>query len=256
MTDEPGTRRPQRFIDAAAKTLFLEALRRGDRREDAAAEACFSLTAFYGARRRDPAFAAEWEAALAAPPAAERRVRAYEERGRREVRIACANRRLFQRRRRYVRFDARAQEVFLAHFAANCDAEAAAAAAGVSPSTVSYHCRNDSEFAAAHEEALQAGYAWLEAEIVRCRLEAQARLRAAIAAAGPGEPVLADEGAEFDRVMRLLARHDRKPRRPERGFREGGRRQKWTFDMAFHELQRRMRALGLKKGPPPGKKEK
>src|SRR5688500_17100841 len=97
-------KRPQPRIDAAAKALFLAKLREGLCREDAAAAAGFSLTGFYGARYRDAAFAADWKDALAMPPAAERRARVYEERG--EVRIAPANRRLYQRRRRRnVRFD-------------------------------------------------------------------------------------------------------------------------------------------------------
>jgi hypothetical protein len=259
MSDEPESHRAQRFIDSAAKAVFLAALRRGARREDAADEAGFSLTGFYGARRRDPAFAAGWAEALEAPPAAGRRVHAYAlrdrrraggacpERGRGEVRIASSNRRVYQRRRRrHVRFDARAQEIFLTHFASNCDTEAAAAAAGVSPSTVSYHVRNDPVFAAAYEEALRKGYVFLEDEMLRQRLAAQKRLRAAIALAGPTKRLLAEEGAEFDRTMKLLARHDRKPRRPERGFSEGGRRRKMTFDMAMVLLDKRLRGLGLK----------
>src|SRR3954470_6823744 len=114
-TGESGT--GQRRIGAAAKAAFLAALRGGARREDAAEAAGFSLMGFYGARHRDPVFKAEWAEALAAPPAAGRRVRAYEERGgaeRGEVRIAAANRRLYQRRRRrHVRFDAGAQAAYL-----------------------------------------------------------------------------------------------------------------------------------------------
>src|SRR3569832_985225 len=88
-------RRPQIRIDATAKAAFLAALRRGVAREDAAAAAGFSLTGFYGQRRRDPAFAADWTAALAGPPAAERRTRACAERGEPgEISIANANRRL------------------------------------------------------------------------------------------------------------------------------------------------------------------
>ena len=167
-----------RRIDAAAKAAFLAALRRGERREDAAAEAGFSLMGFYGARRRDPAFGAGWTEALAASAAAERRVRAYAERGERasgEVRIASANRRFYQRRRRRnVRFDAEAQAVFLAHFAATCDTKASAEAAGVSESTVHLHRRTDPAFAAAYDAALAEAYAYLEAEAVRLRLAAQA----------------------------------------------------------------------------------
>lgn len=258
MDDPADSPRPQRFIGAAEKAVFIAALRRGLRREDAAAEAGFSLMGFYGARSRDPAFAAAWKEALAALPAAALRARAYEERDARlrgEVRIAVANRRILQRRRRFVRFDARRREIYLAHFAANCDTVAAAAAAGVSPSTVTYHCRRDPVFAAACAEALRRGYAFLEAEALRQRIAAQARLRAAIAAAGPTAALLADQAAEFERLMRLFARLDRKPRRVERGFREGGRRQRMTFEEAIRLLDKRLRAMGARTGPPPGEIE-
>lgn len=282
MSGKDDSRGPQRRIDAAAKHAFLAGLGRGERREDAAAAAGFSLTGFYGARGRDPAFKAGWTEALAASAAAERRVRAYATRGERgergEVRIASANRRVYQRRRRRnVRFDAAAQAIYLAFFAATGDTKASAAAAGVSESTVHLHRRTDPAFAEAHREALAEAYVRLEAEALRLRLAAQAKLRAAIEAAddpprhgererrarrgggGGSEPKLAcpecgrtaDEDAEFDRVMKLLARWDRKPRRVERGFKPGGRRQRWTFEEAIALLDRKMRALGLRTSPPP-----
>lgn len=250
-SDSPWRRRR---IDAAAKAAFLAALRRGERREDAAAAAGFSMMGFYNARARDPAFRAGWTEALATSAAAERRLSAYAERDERrergEVRIAPVNRRLYQRRwRRNVRFTAERQAVFLTHFAATCDTTAAAAAAGACESTVSYHCRRDPVFAGAYREALRQGYARLEAELLRRRLAAQAKLRAAIEAAGdlPPPALLADEGAEFDRVMRLLARWDRKPRRPESRFTPGGRRQRMTFDEAIVLLDKKLRALGVRR---------
>jgi hypothetical protein len=235
-----------RRIDAAAKAAFVEALRDGARREDAAEALGFSLTGFYAARARDPAFKAAWQAGLAAGPAEERRARAYDRRG--EERIAPANRRLYQpRRRRHVRFDADARDTFLAHFAWSCDLEAAAAAAGVSAATVGYHCRRHPEFAGAYRAALAVGYERLEEEAVRQRLAEAERLRLAIEAAGPLPPprLRVEMDAHFDRIMTLLARHDRKPRRPERRFAPGGRRQAWTFDMAIVALEKRLRALGL-----------
>ena len=249
MAGKDESNRTRRVIDAAAKAVFLAALRRGACREDAAAEAGFSLTGFYGARSRDPDFAAGWAEALAQTPAQERRAEAYAARDRGEVRIAPANRRLLQRRRRrHVRFDARAQEVFLAHLAATCDTRASAAAAGVSHSTVDYHCRRHPAFAEAKAAALQEGYVQLEAEALRQRLAEQERLRAAMEAAEPMVPasLLAEQGAEFDRIMRLLARHDRKPRRAETRFKEGGRRQRMTFDDAIGLLERRLRNLGVR----------
>jgi hypothetical protein len=253
MSGKDDSRGRRRSIGAPAKARFVAALRGGARREDAAAEAGFSLMGFYGARGRDPGFKAEWTQALATSAAAERRACAYAERGERgergEVRIASANRRIYQRRqRRNVRFDAAAQAVYLADFAANCDTKAAAAAAGVHESTVRLHRRNDPAFAAGHDEALAEGYRNLEEESVRLRLAAQKKLRAAIEAAGPRRPpsLAAEEAAEFDRVMKLLARRDRKPRRADTRFTPGGRRQRWTFEEAIVLLDKKLRALGLR----------
>ena len=252
MSGKDESRRCQRFIDAAAKAAFLAGLRRGESREDAAFAAGFSLMGFYGARGRDPAFKAEWTDALATAAAAERRDRAYAERGERaergEVRIASANRRIYQRRwRRNVRFTAERQAIFLAHFAMTCDTAAAAAAAGVHESTVHYHCRTDPAFAEAYAQALRQGYVTLEAEALRMRLEAQRKLRAAIEAAGDTIPprLAAEEGAEFDRIMKLLAHRNRKPRRPDNRFKPGGRRQRWTFEEAIALIEKKLRGFGV-----------
>jgi hypothetical protein len=116
-------------------------------------------------------------------------------------------------------------------------------------------------FAEAYREALAEGYAALEAEALRQRLAAQNRLRGAVeagaelgpkrrAGACPACGRNAGADAEFDRTMKLLARWDRKPRRAERGFKPGGRRQAWTFDMAMILLRDRLKALGLLPPPP------
>jgi hypothetical protein len=245
----PG--RPQRSIGPGAKAAFLAGLREGLCREDAAAAAGFSLTGFYGARRRDPVFAAGWTDALAQPPAAERRVRAYEERG--EVRIAPANRRLLQRRRRRnVRFTPERRETYLTAFIATGDRVAAAAEAGVSPSTVDYHRRNDPVFAEACRQAWAESFVWLEAEALRLALAAQARLRAVVEAAAdaPHRALLADEGAEFDRIMRLLDFSDRKPRRPATRFQPGSRHAPASFEEAIRALDKKMDALGVPRFKP------
>jgi hypothetical protein len=153
MTGSTSDSPPAPRIDSAAKAALLAGLREGLAREDAAAAAGFSLTGFYGARRRDPAFAADWAAALALQPAAERRTRAYAERG--EDRIAPANRRLLQRRRRrHVRFTAERRELYVARLAQTCDSTAAAEAAGVHPSTARRHRTMDPVFDSACREAL------------------------------------------------------------------------------------------------------
>jgi hypothetical protein len=242
---------PQRQIDSVAKAAFIARLKEGLCREDAAAAAGFSLTGFYGARNRDPQFASDWKSALALPPAARRRDRAYEERG--EVRIAPSNRRLLQRRRRrLVRFTAERREIYVTHLAETCDSVAAAQAAGVHPGTARYHRRIDPVFDSACCDALAQGYRFLETEIVRLRLEAQKRLRAALERADPAArpALLAEQGAEFDRIMKLLARFDRKARRPDSRFKPGGRRQAWTFERAIVELDKALDGLARKTGKP------
>jgi hypothetical protein len=252
-----GPRRPDRRIDADAKAAFLTALRGGATREAAAAKAGFSLTGFYGQRRRDPAFAAAWADALRQPEAARRRARAYQDRGTGgEVRIAAANRRLFQRRRRrHVRFTAERRAACLAHLVTTGDTKAAAPAAGVCEATVHNHRRGDAAFAEAYREALAASRSKLEAEAIHLALMAQARLRHALAEAldaGQYRPARCPacghtqgEAEAFDRAMRLLARHDRQQRRAERSFKPGGRRQEWTFERSIEALETWLKGVGV-----------
>ncbi len=51
--------------------------------------------------------------------------------------------------------------------------------------------------------------------------------------------------------MKLLARWDRKRRRPDSRFKPGGRRQPMTFDDAMVLLDKRLRALGIPIAPLP-----
>ena len=65
-----------------------------------------------------------------------------------------------------------------------------------------------------------------------------------------------DPDAEFDHVMKLLARWDRQPRRPDSCFKPDGRRQRWTFDQAITLLDKKLRAMGARTdAPPPGIEE-
>jgi hypothetical protein len=245
------------IVDAAAKVAMLAALREGRRLDSVAAAYGVTLQAFYSARRRDPLFAAAWRDAHALSAEAERRPPGEAgETGETgdEMRIVPNNRRLMQRRRmRHVRFDERRKGIFLAAFARSCDLLAAAAAAGICERTVYNHLRKDRAFAEAFQAALEAGYRWLEAEAVRQRLEAQKRLRVAMEEAGEtGEPLpLAEDGLEFDRAMKLLARWDRRDGRL--GPREvgHGRQRRWTFDEAIALLDRKLRKLGLAPAAPP-----
>jgi hypothetical protein len=276
MSGTGDSRRWKPPIDAAAKAAFLTALRGGAPRHEAAAAGGYALNSFYRVARSDLAFRAAWDEAHAVSAAAERRgcpssgsacpSTAFggppppaswgrNSLGRNgEERIVSNNRRIYQRRKmRHVRFDEARQQAFLAHFCWSCDAIAAAAEAGVSESTVYAHRLKDPAFAEEYQSALEQGYVRLEAEALRQRLAAQQRLREAVERAEPGAPPLlaADIAAEFERVMKLLARWDRKARRPDSQASPGGGRRVWTFEVAIALLDKRLKALGLAVPPLP-----
>ncbi len=230
----------QRRIDEAAKSRFLAALRSGMGRDEAAAQAGFTSTAFYNARERDPVFRQAWLWALELS-AIDERAAAPAPASPDEVIAPNAGRRLQKRRVRRRRFDDRRKRIFLDRFAGTADAYEAAEAAGIGYSTVLQHRRNDPEFAAACQDALDLAYAQLEAEAVRQRLEAQRRLREGLCPTG-------EMAREFERVMQLLARY----RRPDGrvGLREvgRGRERRWSFDEAIQALDKKLRALGARHG--------
>ena len=248
MDGDDDSQPPRGLIDAGAKARFAAALRAGLHRADAAAAAGFNLNALYNARARDPLFrlACDFAIALCAlddRAAAAAAIPAEDT----PTRIAPQGNRLLQRRRmRWVRFTEERQQIFLNHFAGTADAQAAAAAAGVTYHAVRAHWRKNPEFAAAWDDALAQAYALLEAELVRQRLQAQARLAENIEPTG-------EMAQEFERVMKLLTRWDR------RGGRIGPRTRdplpavRWTFDEAIDALEKKLQALGVRRGllPPP-----
>lgn len=215
-----------RRIDGTAATSFLAQVREGASLPDAARVAGYSISGFYRLRARNPDFAAAWAEAMEVSAVPRW--------------VAPGNRRRLQRKAvRRLRFDERRREVFLVHFTETCDAHAAAGAANVAPSTV-YRCyQREPDFAAEWDRALETGYVRLEAEAVRARLAAMERMRGATGL--DGELV-----AEFERVMKLLARYDR--RRGQAGPRHVGRRhlERWTFAEAMEALDRKLAALGIK----------
>lgn len=247
MQDE-GDSGGRRLIGEAARLRFIEALRGGASREEAAAAGAFPLGSFYAVRARDPLFRMAWEwamelacidergGALARPVAQGETVRIVPQKGR-----------LLQRRRmRSVKFTAKRQQIFLDRFAGTADAHDSAAAAGVSYDTVRAHYRRNADFADAWHEALRVAYALLEAEAVRGRIEAQRRLEDELSPTG-------ETAQEFERVMKLLARWDR------RGGAVGPRGRtpsgpgRWTFDEAIALLDKRLNDLGISRRllPPP-----
>ncbi len=84
------------------------------------------------------------------------------------VKIRSGNHRLVQVARPGARklFDARRRGVFLEWFAATCNAKLSCEKAGITQKTAFRHRRKDPAFAVAWEEALQQGYAALEASLV------------------------------------------------------------------------------------------
>jgi hypothetical protein len=261
MSGTGESRRWKPPIGEGAKAAFVAAIRAGAPRQEAAAAGGYALNSFYRVARTDGAFRAAWDEAHAASARAERR--AYPStvfagpstlpeqssgRGFGEERIVAGNRRLFQRRKmRHVRFDEARQKVFLAHFSWSCDVIAAAAEAGVCERTVYVHQGKDPAFAAEFQEAMTLAYVRLEAEALRQRLAAQQRLRRAIEEA----EAPAEESLEFERVLKLLARLDRRTRGHSPGPNSKPNGRAWTFDEAMALLGKRLEALGLEVPPLP-----
>lgn len=249
MGGETDSKAPRRSIDRAAKARFVAALRTGTLRDEAAAVEGFSSQAFYCARKRDPLFRSAWIWAveLAAVEAREARRAAALLAAGEGGEVQPNNLRALQRKRpRGVAFTDARKQLFLDHFAGTADVKAACDAAGVHYSTVYKHRRTDPVFAAGWDEALAQAYALLEAEAVRQRLEMQRR--------ASFEPQPAGEMTEeFERVIKLLARWDR--RNGGAGAREvrAGHQRRWTFDEAIEALDKKLQALGVRRGllPPP-----
>ncbi|MGQ0659589.1 hypothetical protein [Sphingosinicella sp.] len=217
--------RNARRIDDEAKGVFLAELKRGLLMENAARAAGFSGGAFWKARKRDPAFDEAVEEAL--------------ELSNTPRFISAGNGRPLQLRRiRRLRFEPWRQEVFFAHFAGTCDETAAAEAAGVSTSTICRHRQKDPDFAARYQAALEQGVVRLEAEALRQRLLAQQQLRDGLIPEG-------EIAQEFERVLKLLQRFDRKGGGV--GVRQVSRAhlKAWTFEEAIEAIERKLRAIGI-----------
>lgn len=239
---ETGDSGRRRLIDGAAKARFVAALRTGTSRSDAAAAEGFTHEAFYRARYRDPLFHAAWVWALELSAIEERqgRLAGHAAIDAEADEIAPNNGRSLQRRRRRgVRFTEKRKRIFLDSFAGTADVRAASRMAGVGLSTIYGHRRTDPEFARGWDEALAHAYAELEAEALRQRLEAQRNLRDGLVPTG-------EMPKEFDRVLRLLARYERRDGRIGLRERGPGREARWSFDDAIALLDRKLRALGAR----------
>lgn len=238
-------RSQRRHIDAEAWHVFLTAVREGTPLAEAAAKTGFTLSGFYSARSRNALLRLAWAQAmeLSGNDQRDRLVaeRAGEASGA-KVAIAANNRRRVQLRRcRRVEFTPRRQGLFLLHFGRTADFEAAAVAAGVHPDTVYKHRQRHPEFSAAIEQELGQAFIRLEAEALRQRLAVQQRLKEGFAAGD----VPAETAMEFERVLKLLQRWDRKHGQPGVRGPAPGRMKRWTFEQAIEALDRKLRAVNI-----------
>ncbi|MGQ0589959.1 MAG: hypothetical protein ACT4N8_10600 [Sphingosinicella sp.] len=214
-------RGPTHRFSAADEAAVVMALAEGATVKAAAQGVGFAVQTLYDARGRSAVFAAAWDEAVA-------------ESARPRLVEPGPGRRWQVKKLRRVRFNEERKNAFLAHFAATCDVTASAAAAGVCVSTVYDHRSRDSAFHARWDEALEAGYARLEAEALAMRLAAIERLKVQLGK--KVRPRDCDEGAEFERVMHLLREH----KRGLAGYQKNGRppAKRMSFDEAMEELEK------------------
>jgi hypothetical protein len=153
------------------------------------------------------------------------------------------NRRLVKPRGvdRRVKFGRKRQRTFLEHLAATCNVTASAAAAGVSFSAV-YRCRmRDPEFRAAWKEALEQGYALLEAALLEraMRLGARIPVSGDLQVDGPDAP----QEVDWDKGLELLKNHQRRIA----GTTETGRAPtRVSIEEVAAKLIGKMKALGVR----------
>lgn len=232
-------------FDARQQAAFVAAVERGATIAAAAREAGAAVATLYYRRRADPAFAEAWTAAAAASSGYPDAVPAT---GATHVRRS-GGRKLIRKRKRPVEFDRERKQAFLDHFAATCNLEASAKAAGICVGSVYRALASDPAFAAGFEEALAIGYRLLEAEALRQQREAQKKYRISPKA----DPAQAHS---FERTMQLLREYNRGHGAVgRRAPRRGDPRSRWTFDEAMEALEKKLKAFGVKipeEAPPPG----
>lgn len=141
--------------------------------------------------------------------------------------------------RKWVRWTAKKKAAFLDHLAATCNVKAAAAVIGVDPASVYALRRHDLDFAAAWHDALEAGYAMLETQLVGHALSG-------------GGARLIDNGAtdltgpiDVDLALRLLAAH--KTRAADRPRRGGPPRQLASPDDTDAAILKKLRSMEQRK---------
>ena len=218
--------------EAMARAVI--ALRGGASFAAAAGEAGgFCASTIYGARKRSAAFDAAVADALKAGDVPRLVFRRGGDGSGWRVR----------RGRRHL-FDSARKNLFLTHFSATLDAVGSAEAAGVCHSTAYEHRRTDPAFAAAWGEAARIGVERLSEEAGRQRLAAMAAIQVV-----PGDPVVPEAGAEFERTMTFLKVWGSRMGAAGSGGGGGGKiggppLTKWTIDAALDELERNLIKFG------------
>jgi hypothetical protein len=189
-------RKRRRLFDARAQAVAVKALARGATYAEAAKAAGFAVSTLHAARARDAGFDEACGIAV--------------EESSGDVLIAPGKgRKLQYRRGRRRPFGPKLQDLFLEHFAATCNIEASAEAAGVGRSTVNKHLAEDADFRARFDRVLEFAYCRLDAELVRQRIEAAERPQT------DGDEAF--RAAEFERALQLLREHKRgRPGGPDR----------------------------------------
>lgn len=197
-------------LTPAAQAAFVVALRGGALVEAAAREVGVAVSTLYWRRGRDPVFAFAWEAAAA-------------------LSAEAPGRRL--------RFAGRRRLRFLAAFEASCNTSRSCGETGVHTATVYRHIKRDPGFRGDCCTAYRRGTAGLERELA-ARRAARARRWARHEIVPVGRP-----SGDFEQVMKLLARWDR--RDGTFGPREVryGRMKRMSFDEAIALLAKRLRSL-------------
>ncbi|MFL6843400.1 MAG: hypothetical protein ACJ8ER_00785 [Allosphingosinicella sp.] len=207
----------------------MRALERGMSLTDAATAVGFRFLAMLNARKRDPVFAEACEKAL-------------EQANKPRLILRTKGHKWRLRRPGNLRFTEARQKVFLDHFAGTCDEQAAIEAAGVCAKTVYRHRLLNPEFAARYRAVLELVYDRLEAEMLRQRLAMQKRIAEGLS---KGIEPTGEIAQEFERVLKLLTRWDRRQGAPGPRSVGHGRQERWDFDDAIDEIERKLRNMGV-----------
>jgi hypothetical protein len=193
-----------------AQAAFLSALRGGALVEAAARDAGVAVSTLYWRRKRDKLFAMMWEAAASLSAEAPGRRRPFE---------------------------AQRRALFLTAFEKSCNLRDACARTGVDPATVYRHIAGDPEFEQGCRGALERGSEALEREAERQRL---ASARGMIAHEIEPKGVMT---RDFEEIMKLLARYERKDGSIGCRFVRHGRQRRWSFDDAITLLAQRLERM-------------